>query len=107
MQKFARVVMETNSIDNCSRVCHSPSAYGLGQALGTGAGTNPFEDVFHSDLIVLVGANPTEAHPVFGSRIKQAVLKGCKLIVLDPRNTELASWPTSTFPSAPAPTWRW
>lgn len=90
MQKFARVVMGTNSIDNCSRVCHSPSAYGLGQALGTGAGTNPFEDVFHSDLIVLVGANPTEAHPVFGSRIKQAVLKGCRLIVLDPRNTELA-----------------
>ena len=90
MQKFARVVMGTNSIDNCSRVCHSPSAYGLGEALGTGAGTNPFEDVFHSDLIVLVGANPTEAHPVFGSRIKQAVLKGCRLIVLDPRNTELA-----------------
>lgn len=90
MQKFARVVMGTNSIDNCSRVCHSPSAYGLGQALGTGAGTNPFEDVFHSDVIVLVGANPTEAHPVFGARIKQAVLKGCRLIVLDPRNTELA-----------------
>lgn len=90
MQKFARVVMRTNSVDNCSRVCHSPSAYGLGQALGTGAGTNPFEDVFHSDLIVLVGANPTEAHPVFGARIKQAVLKGCRLIVLDPRNTELA-----------------
>ena len=90
MQKFARVVMGTNSIDNCSRVCHSPSAYGLGQALGTGAGTNPFEDVFHSDLIMLVGANPTEAHPVFGSRIKQAVLQGCKLVVFDPRNIELA-----------------
>jgi formate dehydrogenase major subunit len=90
MQKFARVAMGTNSIDNCSRVCHSPSAYALGQALGTGAGTNPFEDVFHSDLIVLVGANPTEAHPVFGAKIKQAVLAGCKLIVLDPRNTELA-----------------
>lgn len=90
MQKFTRVAMGTNSIDNCSRVCHSPSAYALGQALGTGAGTNPFEDVFHSDLIVLVGANPTEAHPVFGAKIKQAVLAGCKLIVLDPRNTELA-----------------
>jgi formate dehydrogenase major subunit len=101
MQKFARVVMETNSIDNCSRVCHSPSAYGLGQALGTGAGTNPFEDVFHSDLIVLVGANPTEAHPVFGARIKQAVMKGCKLIVLDPRNIELARMADLHLPLRP------
>jgi formate dehydrogenase major subunit len=101
MQKFARVVMGTNSIDNCSRVCHSPSAYGLGQALGTGAGTNPFEDVFHSDLIVLVGANPTEAHPVFGSRIKQAVLQGCGLIVLDPRNTELAELADLHLPLRP------
>jgi formate dehydrogenase major subunit len=101
MQKFARVVMGTNSIDNCSRVCHSPSAYGLGQALGTGAGTNPFEDVFHSDLIVLVGANPTEAHPVFGSRIKQAVMKGCKLIVLDPRNIELAQMADLHLPLRP------
>jgi len=101
MQKFARVVMGTNSVDNCSRVCHSPSAYGLGQALGTGAGTNPFEDVFHSDLIVLVGANPTEAHPVFGARIKQAVLKGCHLIVLDPRNTELATLADLHLPLRP------
>ena len=90
MQKFARVVMATNSVDNCSRVCHSPSAFGLRMALGTGAGTNSFEDVEHSDLLMIVGANPTEAHPVFGARIKQAVLAGCKLIVLDPRNTELA-----------------
>ncbi len=90
MQKLARVVMGTNSIDNCSRVCHSPSAYALGRALGTGAGTNPFEDVFHSDVLMIVGANPTEAHPVFGARIKQAVLGGCRLIVLDPRNTELS-----------------
>lgn len=90
MQKFTRAVMATNSIDNCSRVCHSPSAYALGEALGTGAGTQPFEDVFRSGLICLVGANPTEAHPVFGSKIKQAVLKGAKLIVLDPRRTELA-----------------
>ncbi len=90
MQKFARVVMGTNSIDNCSRVCHSPSAYALGQALGTGAGTNSFQDVEVSDVLLIVGANPTEAHPVFGSRIKQAVLGGAKLIVIDPRNTELA-----------------
>lgn len=90
MQKFARAVMGTNSIDNCSRVCHSPSAYALSQALGTGAGTNSFQDVAKSDVLMIVGANPTEAHPVFGARIKQAVLKGAKLIVLDPRNTELA-----------------
>ncbi len=101
MQKFARVVMGSNSIDNCSRVCHSPSAYGLGQALGTGAGTNPFEDVFQSDLIVLVGANPTEAHPVFGARIKQAVLAGCRFIVLDPRNTELAKLADLHLPLRP------
>ena len=86
MQKLTRVVMGTNNIDNCSRVCHSPSAYALDKALGTGAGTNSFQDVERSNLIFLVGSNTTEAHPVFGARIKQAVLKGCKLIVVDPRN---------------------
>ncbi|MCE9590634.1 MAG: formate dehydrogenase subunit alpha [Planctomycetes bacterium] len=101
MQKFARVVMGTNSIDNCSRVCHSPSAYALGQALGTGAGTNSFQDVAESDVIMIVGANPTEAHPVFGARIKQAVLKGCKLIILDPRNTELAKLSDLHIPLRP------
>ncbi len=90
MNKFARVVMRTNNIDNCSRICHSPSAHALRRALGTGAGTNSFEDVEKSKLIVLVGTNTTEAHPVYGARIKQAVLKGCKLIVLDPRNIELS-----------------
>ncbi|MCB9595066.1 MAG: formate dehydrogenase subunit alpha [Sandaracinaceae bacterium] len=89
-QKFTRVVMGTNSIDNCSRVCHSPSAFGLGKSLGTGAGTNSFEDIEHTDCVLLVGANPTEAHPVYGARIKQAVLGGAKLVVLDPRRTELA-----------------
>jgi formate dehydrogenase major subunit len=89
-QKFTRTVMNTNSIDNCSRVCHSPSALGLGRSLGTGAGTNSFDDVEHTKCILLVGANPTEAHPVYGARIKQAVLGGAKLIVLDPRQTELA-----------------
>ena len=90
MQKFARVVMRTNSVDNCSRVCHSPSAYALRNALGTGAGTNSFQCVEESDLLMVVGANPTEAHPVFGARIKRAALAGAKLIVLDPRNIELA-----------------
>ena len=90
MQKFTRTVMGTNSIDNCSRVCHSPSAYALGKSLGTGAGTNSFEDVEHTDCILLIGANPTEAHPVFGARIKQAVLNGAALIAIDPRKIELA-----------------
>ncbi len=89
-QKFTRAVMGTNSIDNCSRVCHSPSAYGLAKSLGTGAGTNSFEDIEHTECVLLVGANPTEAHPVYGARIKQAVLAGAKLVVLDPRRTELA-----------------
>ena len=101
MQKFARVVMGTNSIDNCSRVCHSPSAYALGQALGTGAGTNSFQDVHCSDVLLIVGANPTEAHPVFGARIKQSVLAGCKLIILDPRNTELAGLSDVHLPLRP------
>ena len=89
-QKFTRTVMGTNSVDNCSRVCHSPSAYGLANALGTGAGTNSFEDIEHTKCVLLIGANPTEAHPVYGARIKQAVLAGAELIVIDPRRTELA-----------------
>ena len=101
MQKFARVVMHTNSIDNCSRVCHSPSAYALGKALDTGAGTNSFQDVEESDVLLICGANPTEAHPVFGARIKQAVLKGCKLIILDPRNIELTKLADVHLPLRP------
>ena len=101
MQKFARVVMRTNSIDNCSRVCHSPSSYALSQALGTGAGTNSFQDVHVSDVLMVVGANPTEAHPVYGARIKQAVLKGARLIVLDPRNIALAALADVHLPLRP------
>ncbi len=101
MQKFARVVMGTNSIDNCSRVCHSPSAYALGKALGTGAGTNSFQDVHESDVLLIIGANPTEAHPVFGARIKQSVMAGCKLIIIDPRNTELAQLADVHLPLRP------
>jgi formate dehydrogenase alpha subunit len=92
MQKFTRSVMGTNSVDNCSRVCHSPSAFGLNKSLGTGAGTNSFEDLDVTDCIFLIGANPTEAHPVAGARLKQAVLRGAKLIVADPRNIELARY---------------
>ncbi|MBF0161130.1 MAG: formate dehydrogenase subunit alpha [Magnetococcales bacterium] len=90
LQKFARVVLGTNNIDNCARVCHSPSAFALGEALGTGAGTSGFEEIDRSDLLLIVGANPTESHPVLGARIRRAVRNGCTLIVLDPRRTELA-----------------
>ncbi|MBF0622260.1 MAG: formate dehydrogenase subunit alpha [Magnetococcales bacterium] len=101
LQKFARVVLGTNNIDNCARVCHSPSAFALGEALGTGAGTNSFEDIERSDVLMLVGANPTEAHPVLGARIRQAVIKGCRLIVIDPRNTELARMADVHIPLRP------
>ncbi|MEO5349016.1 MAG: formate dehydrogenase subunit alpha, partial [Magnetococcus sp. YQC-3] len=90
LQKFARVVLGTNNIDNCARVCHSPSAFALGEALGTGAGSSRFEEIDRSDLLLIVGANPTEAHPVLGARIRRAVRRGCRLIVIDPRLTELA-----------------
>lgn len=101
LQKFARVVLGTNNIDNCARVCHSPSAFALGEALGTGAGTNSFEDIEQSEVLLLVGANPTEAHPVLGARIKRAVHNGCRLIVLDPRHTELARMADIHIPLRP------
>ncbi|MBF0609912.1 MAG: formate dehydrogenase subunit alpha [Magnetococcales bacterium] len=90
LQKFTRVVMGSNSVDNCARVCHSPSAYALGAALGTGAGAYRLEDIEQAGLILLFGANPSEAHPVIGARIRQAVKKGCQLLVVDPRRTSLA-----------------
>lgn len=89
-QKFARMVMGTNNVDNCARVCHAPSAAGLAATFGLGGGTNPFEDLDQCDAILLAGANPTEAHPVVGSRIFQRVMDGAGLIVVDPRRTTLA-----------------
>ncbi|MDK2126838.1 formate dehydrogenase subunit alpha [Parachitinimonas caeni] len=90
-QKFARVVLGTNNIDCCARVCHTPSAKALKLMLGTGAATNAFDDIEHTQLLMLSGCNPTENHPVVGARIKQAVRRGAKLIVIDPRRTELAA----------------
>lgn len=91
-QKFARVVVGTNNVDNCARVCHTPSAAALKMMLGTGAATNTFDDIERAALIMVVGANPTHNHPIVGARIKQAVLRGAKLIVIDPRRTELAQY---------------
>lgn len=89
-QKFARVVLGTNNVDCCARVCHGPTAAGMKATLGTGAATNCFDDIERTSAFLVCGCNPTEAHPVVGARIKQAVLRGAKLIVIDPRATELA-----------------
>ncbi|NDE48569.1 MAG: hypothetical protein EB016_00005, partial [Proteobacteria bacterium] len=89
-QKMIRAVIGTNSVDCCARICHSPTAWGMQQTFGTGAATNSTEDIYHADLFLVIGANPTNAHPVTGAKIKQQVMKGKKLIVLDPVTTELA-----------------
>jgi len=90
LQKFARLVLGTNNVDCCARVCHAPSAAGLRHAFGTGAATNSFADIEHARTIVVCGANATENHPVVGARIKQAARHGATLIVIDPRRIELA-----------------
>jgi formate dehydrogenase major subunit len=90
-QKLARVVLGTNNVDCCARVCHAPSAAGLSAMLGTGAATNSFDDIERARTLLVVGANATEAHPIVGARIRQAALHGAKLIVIDPRRTELAA----------------
>ncbi|MBI5751773.1 MAG: formate dehydrogenase subunit alpha [Hydrogenophilales bacterium] len=85
-QKFARAVFNTNNIDNCARICHAPSVAGLTAAFGSGAATNSLDEIEGADCILLIGANPTEAHPVIGHKIKHAVRhKHAKLIVIDPR----------------------
>ena len=95
MQKFIRAVIGTNNIDCCARVCHSPTALGMQRAFGTGAATNSIEDLDHTDCIFVIGANPTDAHPVTGARIKQRFMKqDIVSIVVDPRRTELASYAT-------------
>ncbi|WMW22942.1 formate dehydrogenase subunit alpha [Methanolobus mangrovi] len=92
MQKFMRAVIGTNNIDNCARVCHSPTALGMQRTFGTGAATNSIDDIKHTDCILVFGANPTDAHPVTGAKIKQAAMKDTTLIVIDPRKTELARY---------------
>lgn len=92
MQKFIRAVIGTNNIDSCARVCHSPTALGMQRSFGTGAATNSIECLQKTDLIMLIGANPTSGHPVTGAKIKQRVMKGVPLIVIDPMRTELAQY---------------
>ena len=89
VQKLVRAAMGNNNVDTCARVCHSPTGYGLRTTLGTSAGTQPFDSVMDADTIVVIGANPTVAHPVFASQMKRRLQQGAKLIVLDPRKIDL------------------
>jgi formate dehydrogenase major subunit len=93
VQKLIRAAFGNNNVDTCARVCHSPTGYGLGQTFGTSAGTQTFKSVEQADVIMVIGANPTEAHPVFASRMKRRLREGAKLIVVDPRQIDLVSSP--------------
>ncbi|MBN9268756.1 MAG: formate dehydrogenase subunit alpha, partial [Mesorhizobium sp.] len=89
VQKLVRQGFRNNNVDTCARVCHSPTGYGLGQTYGTSAGTQDFDSVEYTDVAVIIGANPASAHPVFASRLKKRLRQGAKLIVIDPRRTEM------------------
>ncbi|MDO5504862.1 MAG: formate dehydrogenase subunit alpha, partial [Pseudoxanthomonas suwonensis] len=89
VQKLVRAAFGNNNVDTCARVCHSPTGYGLKQTLGESAGTQNFDSVQHADVILVMGANPTEAHPVFGSQLKRRLRDGARLIVIDPRRIDL------------------
>lgn len=94
MQKFIRAVVGTNNIDCCARVCHSPTAIGMQRTFGTGAATNSIKDLKLTDCILVIGANPTDGHPVTGAKLKQVAMSGRTSIVIDPRRTELAKYAT-------------
>ena len=93
VQKLVRAAFGNNNVDTCARVCHSPTGYGLKQTLGESAGTQTFKSIERSDVIVVIGANPSDAHPVFASRLKRRVREGAKLIVIDPRAIDLVNSP--------------
>ena len=89
VQKMIRTAFRNNNVDTCARVCHSPTGYGLGKTFGTSAGTQDFKSIAHTDVVLLIGANPTDAHPVFASRMKKRLRQGARLIVIDPRKIAL------------------
>ena len=93
VQKLVRGGFGNNNIDTCARVCHSPTGYGLSNTFGTSAGTQDFDSVDHADVIILIGANPTDAHPVFASRMKKRLRQGAQLIIIDPRAIDLVRTP--------------
>ncbi len=92
MARLVRAAIGTNNIDNCSRVCHSPTSYALRKSFGLSGATGSFADIDRAEVALLLGVNPTQGHPVVGARIKQAALRGCKLITIDPRRIELADY---------------
>ncbi|STQ75888.1 formate dehydrogenase subunit alpha [Grimontia hollisae] len=93
VQKLVRAGFGTNNVDTCARVCHSPTGYGLKTTLGESAGTQTFESVQKADVVIVIGANPTDGHPVFASQLKRRLRKGAKLIVIDPREIDLVNAP--------------
>ena len=93
VQKLVRAGFGNNNVDTCARVCHSPTGYGLKTTLGESAGTQTFASVARADVIMVMGANPTDAHPVFASRLKRRLREGARLIVVDPRRIELVDSP--------------
>jgi formate dehydrogenase major subunit len=93
VQKLIRAGFGNNNVDTCARVCHSPTGYGLKTTLGTSAGTQDFDSVLEADVIMVIGANPTDAHPVFASRMKRRLREGARLIVIDPRAIDLVRTP--------------
>ncbi|EGD59520.1 formate dehydrogenase, alpha subunit [Novosphingobium nitrogenifigens DSM 19370] len=93
VQKLVRGGFGSNNVDTCARVCHSPTGYGLSKAFGTSAGTQDFDSVEEADVILVIGANPTDGHPVFASRMKKRLRQGARLIVVDPRRTDLVRSP--------------
>ncbi len=93
VQKLVRAGFGNNNVDTCARVCHSPTGYGLKTTFGTSAGTQDFDSVEQADVILIIGANPTDGHPVFASRIKKRLRQGAKLIVVDPRRIDMVRTP--------------
>jgi len=93
VQKMVRAAFGNNNIDTCARVCHSPTGYGLRQTFGESAGTQDFRSVAKCDVVVVIGANPTDGHPVFASRMKRRLREGAKLVVIDPRRIDLVRSP--------------
>jgi formate dehydrogenase major subunit len=93
MQKLVRAGFGNNNVDTCARVCHSPTGYGLKTTFGTSAGTQDFDSIEQADVVVIIGANPTDGHPVFASRLKKRLREGARLIVIDPRRTDIVRTP--------------
>jgi formate dehydrogenase major subunit len=96
VQKLVRAAFGNNNVDTCARVCHSPTGYGLKTTLGESAGTQAFDSVMKADVIIIIGANPTDGHPVFASRLKRRIREGAKLVVADPRTIDLVDGPHVT-----------